>query len=269
MKKYAVSTDMKDVGYEIFIAAISVLSVINIAILLIPGLNLNTYALIEIINTGLTIIFLLDFIYRLFTAKSRKQYFFWNWGWADLLACAPQLRILRIFRIFKAYRIINSIGLKNIINHLSENRADTAIYILVFSVITIIEVGAFFILIAESKSESANILSASDAIWWIYVTITTVGYGDRYPVTVVGRFIGILIMTTGVGIFATFAGFIANKLLEPKTAEEVTEEENFEREIMLMLERLHKEMEEQRLRDKEITSRLEKIEQSMNKLSQS
>ena len=76
-------------------------------------------------------------------------------------------------------------------------------------------------------------------------------------------------MTTGVGIFATFAGFIANKLLEPKTAEEVTEEENFEREIMLMLERLHKEMEEQRLRDKEITSRLEKIEQSMNKLSQS
>ena len=95
MKKYAVSTDMKDVGYEIFIAAISVLSVINIAILLIPGLNLNTYALIEIINTGLTIIFLLDFIYRLFTAKSRNNTSSGTRGWADLLACAPSTKNIK------------------------------------------------------------------------------------------------------------------------------------------------------------------------------
>jgi len=262
MIKYAPSTDMKDVGYEIFIAMISILSVINMIILWIPGMNPDNYILINIINAGLTIVFLMDFLYRLFTAKSRRQYFFWNWGWADLLACAPQLRILRLFRIFKAYRIIDALGAKNIIKQLSDNRAETAIYILIFSVIIIIEIGAFLILIAESASDSANILNASDAIWWIYVTITTVGYGDYYPVTQAGKFIGILIMTTGVGIFATFAGYIANKLLASKK-EDVIINPDIEADISIKLDLLHKTITEQQIREIEIISRLDRIEQAI------
>ena len=76
-------------------------------------------------------------------------------------------------------------------------------------------VGAMAVLRAELTSPDANITNAADAIWWVYVTITTVGYGDHYPTTNWGRIIGILVMTAGVGLFGTMAGFLSTKLLTP------------------------------------------------------
>jgi voltage-gated potassium channel len=90
-------------------------------------------------------------------------------------------------------------------------------------VIVIIELGAFLVLVAEQSSPDANIKTAVDAIWWTYVTITTVGYGDRYPVTLAGRLVGILVLTTGVAVFATFAGYISTKLIGTAAEEESSE----------------------------------------------
>jgi voltage-gated potassium channel len=92
------------------------------------------------------------------------------------------------------------------------------LYIVIFCVILVIECGGILVLLAESPAPDANIHTASDAMWWVYVTITTVGYGDRYPVTSAGRLVGVLVMTTGVGLFGTLAGFIAHKLVAPAVA---------------------------------------------------
>jgi voltage-gated potassium channel Kch len=70
--------------------------------------------------------------------------------------------------------------------------------------------------IAERDAAHANIRTGADAIWWIMVTITTVGYGDRYPVTLAGRLIGMAVMIAGVGAFGAFSGFLANFFLSPK-----------------------------------------------------
>ena len=92
------------------------------------------------------------------------------------------------------------------------------LYIGIFCVILVKECGGILVLLAESPAPEANIHTASDAMWWVYVTITTVGYGNWYPVTSAGRLIGVLVMITGVGLFGTLAGFIANKLVAPAVA---------------------------------------------------
>jgi voltage-gated potassium channel len=207
--------DMKDPGYEIFIILVSILSVINLIVSWIPGIDPDSIRVLEVINFFLTIIFLSDFLFRLFTAVSKRHYFFRDWGWADLLASIPALRILRLFRIFKAYRLLKKYGGRNILSKLKKHRAESVLFIVIFCVMLVIESGAFLVLMAERSAPNANILTASDAMWWVYVTITTVGYGDHFPVTNAGRLVGIMVMTMGVGLFGTLAGFIANKLLAP------------------------------------------------------
>jgi voltage-gated potassium channel len=116
-------------------------------------------------------------------------------------------------------------------------------------------------------SESANILTAGDAIWWAYVTITTVGYGDRFPVTSVGRIVGIMVMTTGVAVFATFAGLISSKLLAPAAKEEESPEQTQAGEdpAKRYLRELRQLMSDREKIDKEITSRVEKLEPLLEK----
>jgi voltage-gated potassium channel len=87
--------------------------------------------------------------------------------------------------------------------------------------------GSIAILQVEHDPNS-NIKTAEDAIWWAFVTITTVGYGDKYPVTTEGRIIAGFLMITGVGLFGTFTGFIASWFLEPGKSKE--SEENVDNE---------------------------------------
>jgi voltage-gated potassium channel len=89
-------------------------------------------------------------------------------------------------------------------------------YVVLLLVVVVLEFSSIGVLAAERDAEAANIRSASDALWWGYVTITTVGYGDRFPVTNYGRVVGVFLLTIGVGLFATFTGFIANFFLAPR-----------------------------------------------------
>ncbi len=254
------SSDL-DLGYEIFIALLSVLSVFNMFLVFMPGMNVNAVNVVTTVNAFLTLLFLFDFGLRFSRAKSRSFYFFRDYGWADLLACAPILRFLRLFRIFKAYRLVHKHGARNLLDYLSRNRAESALYILIFAVVLIIQTGSFLVLLAESASPDANIRSSSDAMWWVYVTITTVGYGDRYPVTDMGRLIGMLVMTTGVGVFATFAGYIANKLLTPKDAGEEAVPPAPDTSAASCLTELKQYLAEREKIDTKISTRLARLEQ--------
>jgi voltage-gated potassium channel len=256
-----------DFGYELFIAAISILSVFNMVISYIPGVDPDAIRVVYIINAVLTLLFIYDFGLRFATAPSRSFYFIRNYGWADLLAIIPAFRIFRLFRIYKAYRIVEKHGGRQVLTYLSQNRAESALFILVLMVILIIEGGAFMVLQAERASSSANIQTASDAIWWAYVTITTVGYGDRYPITTQGRLVGILVLTTGVAVFATFAGLISSKLLASPTKEEELPEEISVEEDQIARYRadLKRLISERDKIETEITTLIEKLDQLMEK----
>ena len=103
------------------------------------------------------------------------------------------------------------------------NRVSSALLTLLLMGILVLEFGSLEILNLEQHAPGANIVSGSDAIWYVIVTISTVGYGDQYPVTNGGRLFGALIIVIGVGIFGTFTGYLANLFLAPKAEPADTE----------------------------------------------
>jgi voltage-gated potassium channel len=215
--------ELKNLGYEIFIGVLSILSIFN----LIAGFFLKDPDLtniFNIMNAIYSIIFMGDFIYRLMTAPSKSGYFFRQFGWADLLASLPfeQTKILRVFRLVRVYRLMRKVGPKTILDTLIKDRAGSALIILLLMGFFVLEFGSFAILRAEQTNPDSNIKTASDAIWYTLVTISTVGYGDRFPTTNWGRIIGAMIIILGVGIFGTFTGYLANLFLSPQKKEETS-----------------------------------------------
>jgi voltage-gated potassium channel len=106
-------------------------------------------------------------------------------------------------------------GWRNMVGEIRDNRAGSALYLTIFVVIIVLEFGGMGIVFAEAYDTDSNIKTAGDGVWWAFVTITTVGYGDRYPVTNLGRFMGFFVMVLGVGTFGVLTGFLANAFLSP------------------------------------------------------
>ena len=210
------SNELKNTTYEIFIAVLSILSIVNLVLMyLMPNTPVGQVALL--MDGFMTFIFLGDFFYRLFTANSKRHYFFRQFGWIDFLSSLPlpQLKLLRLFRIFRAGRLMHRYGARNMFVEFIEDRAQSTLLTLFLLIMLVIEFGGMTMVYVENQAPNSNIKTAADAIWYTYVTITTVGYGDTYPVTNIGRFVGMIIMTVGVGLFGTLTGYLANAFLAP------------------------------------------------------
>ena len=210
--------ELKNTSYELFILLLSLVSIVNLALIYLEGfvfVDQNVLDTVEIIDIILTGFFLYDFGLRLFTAPSKSAYFFKGRGWADFLACVPLLRIFRLFRVVRAVRLMRDFGLKHMIDEIVNDRAGSALYITVFFVIVLAEAAAILILKAEAYNPNANITSAGDAVWWVFVTITTVGYGDKYPTTGWGRVIGVVVMLCGIALLGVITSYLANFFIAP------------------------------------------------------
>lgn len=200
--------------FDFFMLAITMLSLVNLVFYLFLH-DSSLTLVITFVDFILSLLFLSDFIRLYTTAPHKARYFFKEYGWADLLASLPfpQLNILKIFRFIKAYGMIRRAGWQAIKNTFSKDRASVAIYVVLFVIILLLEFGSVGILAIEGSNPNGNIKTASDAMWWVYVTITTVGYGDRFPVSNEGRILGAFVMLVGVGLFGVVTGFLANKFL--------------------------------------------------------
>jgi Ion transport protein len=215
------SGELKNTGYELFIAALSILSIVNIVLMYAFRDDENLKDVLFVMNALLSLIFFIDFVYRLFSARSKSEYFFRQVGWADLLACLPfkQVKVFRVFRLVRVIRLFRASGMRRTGRLLLKNRAGSALLTLLLLGILVLQFGSLQILRLEQDADGANITSASDALWYVIVTISTVGYGDRYPVTDLGRFMGAMIIIIGVAIFGTFTGYLANLFLTPRSSD--------------------------------------------------
>jgi voltage-gated potassium channel len=221
----AARSELKNTAYEIFIGALSILSIANLVLVYAFAADPALQLILSVMNALFSVIFLGDFIYRMSTAPSAARYFFRGFGWADLLASLPfpQLKILRVFRLLRVYRLLRELGPRAIWQTLVRDRANSALMTLLLLGVLVLQFGSLSILAIEEDAEGSNITSASDALWYTIVTISTVGYGDQFPVTNAGRLMGALIIIIGVGIFGTFTGYLANAFLGPSKSDDTAE----------------------------------------------
>ncbi|PKA22715.1 potassium channel family protein [Leptospira levettii] len=174
--------------------------------------------LLDIIDNIICFYFIVEFLIKFKNSSDKLKFI--RWGWIDLISSIPNIDALRYGRIFRIIRIVRVLRIlrsfKAVTSILFKNKPKgTFSTVALFSFLTII-FASVAILQVETDPNS-NIKSAEDALWWSYVTVTTVGYGDKFPLTTEGRIIGAILMTVGVGLFGTFSGFVASWFLEKET----------------------------------------------------
>ena len=208
-------SDLKGTSYELFMLLLSLLAFANVFIVLIAGPSSVAGEVAILIEIAITPFFLFDFVYRLLKAPTRWGYVIHRYGWADLIAVVPLLRPFRLARVWSVIREGRAVGIERLADDLYVSRASATFLLTVFAVIVVVEFAGIAEYYVEQGGPNANIVSAGDSIWWGLVTITTVGYGDQYPVGGAGRIVGVFLLFAGIALFSVLTGFIANTFLAP------------------------------------------------------
>lgn len=208
--------------FQIFMIILSVYVLVALFVDVMYDLSPEMDALLTQIDFIVCIIFMGDFFYRLHRAPSKLK--FLRWGWIDFISSIPMLsvfrggnviRIVRIFRILRAFR-----SAKILLQYLLKNRTQNTLVTVASFAFMLAMGGSMAIFHLEKSIPSGNIKTPSDALWWSIVTITTVGYGDRYPVSDGGRIVAGTLMIFGVALYGTFTGFVASLFVEPELKRE-------------------------------------------------
>ena len=92
-----------------------------------------------------------------------------------------------------------------------------SLFRVLLAVVATIFVGAWLVLLFEERAKGSNIHDYPDALWWAIVTVTTVGYGDRYPVTEGGRIVAVILMLVGIGLIGTLTATVASVFIKEHT----------------------------------------------------
>jgi voltage-gated potassium channel len=164
-----------------------------------------------------------DVVVRFRAAQSKAE--FMKLGWIDLLACVPNVTWLRYGRFVRVLRILRLLRGVRSIQRLFEtffaSRAKGGFVSVAMSAVMLIVFASLAVLVVETHPGS-NIKTAGDAIWWSVTTVTTVGYGDFYPVTLEGRLVAMALMISGVGLVSVLSGLVASLFLGRRDEEGAT-----------------------------------------------
>ena len=204
-------------------------------VLLLP-ISEATMHLLSVYDNLICAIFLIDFFLNLRGASKKSDYFIKERGWLDLLGSIPSLglltnagkyvgllRLARLSRLARITHLLRGKNRKTLVKDVLENRNQYAGFVTILLTIIVLTVTSVLVLQFESQSLDANITSGGDALWYAIVTITTVGYGDHYPVTAGGRITAMFIMFMGVGIIGALASILASLLVGGSSSAEEEE----------------------------------------------
>jgi len=209
--------------FEIFIQTLILLSIVSFSLDTIPNISEELSQILQGFEIFSISIFSIEYLLRIYVSKKPLQYIFSFYGFIDLVAILPfylngvlDLRFLRAFRILRIFRVVRLIKYNDALNRFKKAFAIVKEEIILFFLITIvlIFITAAGIYYFEHQAQPEVFKSVFHSAWWSIVTLTTVGYGDVYPITLGGKIFTFFVLMIGVGIVTIPAGLVATALLK-------------------------------------------------------
>lgn len=216
--------------FSIFIQVLILLSVVTFSVETIPDLKPQTRTILQSIEWFSVIIFSLEYLLRIYVADSKPKFIFSFFGIIDLLAILPfylsfgvDLRSLRALRFLRLFRILKLVRYNRAMNHFTRaiKSAKEEIFLFIFITLILIYFSAVGIYYFENEAQPEHFSSIFDSLWWAIITLTTVGYGDVYPITIGGKVFTFFILMIGLGIVAIPTGIISSALTKSIDKKEV------------------------------------------------
>lgn len=207
--------------FAFFIQILILLSLITFSVETLPNLEPSTRVALRAIEVFCVIVFTVEYILRIYVADSKPKFIFSFFGIIDFVAVLPfylsfgvDLRSLRALRFLRLFRILKLVRYNKAMNHFARAIKTAKEEILLFIVITLMLIyfSAVGIYYFENEAQPEHFTSIFDSLWWAIITLTTVGYGDVYPITVGGKVFTFMILMIGLGIVAIPTGIISSAL---------------------------------------------------------
>jgi len=225
--------------YDICNQILIILSIIAFSIETIPDISASTINYLENFEAFVIIIFTLEYFVRIYTADKKLSYLFSFYGLIDLLVILPfylalfvDLRAVKAFRLLRLFSLLKLVRYSATLNKFEKALQHSKEEFIVFFIFTIIlfylaSIGIYYF---ENTAQPEIFRSVFDSMWWAVATLTTVGYGDVYPITVGGKIFTTIILLLGLGIVGIPAGIVASALTEVNKEERLRKKKKKEEE---------------------------------------
>lgn len=197
--------------YVIFVQFVAILTAVNSALLFLP-MEAEQQKVVYFMWVAGTVFLLFDAVIQLLRRRNRPAMLTGYRVWVQLVGSLPIpfITLLRPWILTRTLGMLEKDDFLEFRRQIVIRHARTTILSVIIAAIVVLEIGSILILRAEVDAANANIHTAEDALWWSVVTIATVGYGDKYPVTTAGRVVGTAMIIAGVALFTTLTSFLAH-----------------------------------------------------------
>jgi voltage-gated potassium channel len=216
-------------AFNLIIQALILVSLLTFSIETLPDLGKRARYWLYVVEVVTVSIFTIEYGLRILVADNRLRFITSFYGLVDLIAILPfyvgtgiDLRTVRVLRIFRVFRILKFLRYTRAIERFKEAFRELREELVLFVIATVLmvflsSVGIYYF---EGEKQPATFGSVFHCMWWAVVTLTTVGYGDVYPVTVGGRLFTAFVLLLGIGIIAVPTGLFASALTKIRRKED-------------------------------------------------
>ena len=222
------NTTKKGRYFDYFIQSLIFLSLVSFSLDTLPSLSINLRQFLDGFEIFSIIVFSVEYLLRVYVSKKPLKYIFSFYGIIDIVAILPfylntflDLRFLRAFRVFRVFRALKLMRYNKALNRFNLAFKIVKEEIILFFMITLVLIfitsaGIYFF---ENDAQPEVFKSVFHSAWWSIVTLTTVGYGDVYPITIGGKIFTFFVLMIGVGLVTIPAGLVATALSKAREIE--------------------------------------------------